>query len=60
NNVVKNIVIFGSSCLTIFTALKLFLMLRRFFQNQYKMISDQEIKLFGKYENPHVEFKEDE
>ncbi|SBT33742.1 conserved Plasmodium protein, unknown function [Plasmodium ovale wallikeri] len=57
-NVVKNIVIFGGSCLTIYAVSRLLLMLRRFFQNQYKMISEQEVKLIGKYENPHIEFKD--
>ncbi|GAW80362.1 hypothetical protein, conserved [Plasmodium gonderi] len=57
-NVVKNLVIFGASCLTIYSVSKLLLMLKRFFQNQYKMISEQEIKMLGKYENPHIEFKD--
>ncbi|KOB61450.1 hypothetical protein PFHG_03199 [Plasmodium falciparum HB3] len=57
-NYVKSIFIFGSSCFTIFIITKLLLMLRRFFQNQYKMISEQEIELMGKYENPHIEFKD--
>ncbi|CAA9987575.1 conserved Plasmodium protein, unknown function [Plasmodium knowlesi strain H] len=57
-NVVKNLVIFGASCFTIYAVSKLLLMLRRFFQNQYKMISEQEIKMLGKYENPHIEFKD--
>ncbi|KJP85532.1 hypothetical protein AK88_04841 [Plasmodium fragile] len=57
-NVVKNLVIFGASCFMIYSVSKLLLMLRRFFQNQYKMISEQEIKMLGKYENPHIEFKD--
>ncbi|GAB65870.1 hypothetical protein PCYB_073720 [Plasmodium cynomolgi strain B] len=57
-NVVKNLVIFGASCFTIYFVSKLLLMLKRFFQNQYKMISEQEIKMLGKYENPHIEFKD--
>ncbi|CDO64358.1 conserved Plasmodium protein, unknown function [Plasmodium reichenowi] len=57
-NYVKSIFIFGASCFTIFIITKLLLMLRKFFQNQYKMISEQEIELMGKYENPHIEFKD--
>ncbi|SBT87952.1 conserved Plasmodium protein, unknown function [Plasmodium malariae] len=57
-NIVKSVVIFGASCLTIYAMAKLLLMLRKFFQNQYKMISEQEIKHLGTYENPHIEFKD--
>ncbi|CRG99510.1 conserved Plasmodium protein, unknown function [Plasmodium relictum] len=57
-NVVKNILIFSASCFTIFLISKLLLLLRNFFQNQYKMISEQEMQLLGKYENPHIEFND--
>ncbi|CRG96846.1 conserved Plasmodium protein, unknown function [Plasmodium gallinaceum] len=58
DNVVKNILIFSASCFTIFLISKLLILLRNFFQNQYKMISEQEIQLLGKYENPHIEFND--